>query len=354
MWRLATRLGVPFSVGFAMAFSLLPALAASEDMSQAVGRIDGAPVTHADVWFETERIVPTASYHGNLTAESWGRIVDRALEDAVERKLAASAARARGLPVPANELERIESALTARLGSKRALREWLRAQGISLGELRRLHGERLLAKVLQEKITDDILEALPVSEPDLRRYFEENPTEFVVPSSVDVRHVLIRVEPSASGAEWKAGAQKAAEVAERARRGEDFGELVRRYSDDESSRETLGELTGLHGGRYAATIRAAVAGLEPLEIGGPIRSLYGYHVVKLLLRRPERQLEFEEMNSEALRAQLQRKAVEQGIAQWRGQLRAGVEVDFDSAGVAALRERVGATGRSGQRPAEAE
>lgn len=362
MWCVATPLRVPVSdsgrssrvCAYLIAFLLLPALAASQDREQAVGYIDGAPVTHADVWFETERIVPTASYHGNLSAESWGHVVDRALEDAVERKLAAGAARARGLRIPGDKLEQIESAVMARLGSKRALSEWLRARGISLGEFRRLHGERLLAKALQEQITAQILEASPASEPELRRYFQENPAAFIVPSSVDVEHILIRVQPSASAAEWEAGAQRAAEVTERARQGEDFGELVRRYSDDASSRETLGKLSGLHGGRYAATISAAAAGLEPLEIGDPVRSLYGYHVVKLMARRSERPLEFEEVNSEALRAHLRRQAVQGGIATWRRQLRAGVDVEFDSAQVAALRARVGAPARPGRRPAEAE
>jgi parvulin-like peptidyl-prolyl isomerase len=96
-------------------------------------------------------------------------------------------------------------------------------------------------------------------------------------------------------------------------------------------------MSDIHEGRFAQPIEQMVAGLKPGQIGGPVRSLYGYHVVKLLARHAARQLEFAQVDREQLRTDHRRKAIQDAVDGWHRCLRKDAQVVFDQAQVELLR-----------------
>ncbi len=60
--------------------------------------------------------------------------------------------------------------------------------------------------------------------------------------------------------------------------------------------------------------------MEPGEIAGPVKSMYGWHIIKLVEDNPPRQLSFEDMKGK-LRQQLEKEQREKLYEAWMSSLR---------------------------------
>jgi len=150
-------------------------------------------------------------------------------------------------------------------------------------------------------------------------YYLGNKSEFVVPGALDVEHVLI----STSGrteAEAKARIDEV-EAAARAHP-EQFAALVEKYSDDPSKKDNHGLMTGVTTGKYVAPfVEAAKALKKPGDISPVVRTEYGFHVLKLVSRKPDTQQTFAEVRDnliEKLRADFIDRETKDYVNQFRG------------------------------------
>jgi peptidyl-prolyl cis-trans isomerase SurA len=114
--------------------------------------------------------------------------------------------------------------------------------------------------------------------------------------SVHILRILIRVTPSPADS---AKAVKRLEVLrERIKAGEDFGELAKAWSDDDSTKAKGGDLGLLDVQELSPVLKEAIAALKPGEVSEPLRqdltpSIYAYSLVKLLERIPAKRLTLE-------------------------------------------------------------
>jgi parvulin-like peptidyl-prolyl isomerase len=315
------------------------------DNPTVVVRVNGVGVTRLEVYAEINRILPMASYHGSVSPEAWKRVVDEALAAAVERELEYQEAAKRGLQIPKEKLDKVEKETIERAGSEKAFRESLQASGSSREEFRRFKRKSLLVEKLRKQVAAGIEKRQAPSDAELERYYAKNREKFVIPPSVDIQHILLRVPPWASAEEWKRGERRAKWIAKRARSGEDFTRLAKIYSDDQETKAAGGVLKAVHEGSLMSSIEKLVGTLTPGAVGGPVRSLYGYHVVKLLARHPARQLEFNQINREQLRADLRRMAIRDAMDDWQRGLRKGAQVVFDQDQVDLLRSPSASAGK---------
>lgn len=136
---------------------------------------------------------------------------------------------------------------------------------------------------------------LPVDDAELRAYYDEHGEEFVEGEQAHAAHVLIRVAPDAD-LETQAEAEvRAKGVAQIARAGGDFAELAKKHSDDPGTLDRGGDLGWFGRGGIDPEFEKAVFAAKPGDIVGPVRSQYGYHVIRVDGFRPEQQRPFEEV-----------------------------------------------------------
>ncbi len=119
---------------------------------------------------------------------------------------------------------------------------------------------------------------VPVSPADIRQYYAGHPEEFRRPPLARVAFVSVPKAPSpADSAEIAA---EFAEVAERARAGEDFGELATVYSDAPSaSRE--GDLGFVARGSLRPDFEEVLSGLKAGQVSAPFLTPDGWQLLKL-------------------------------------------------------------------------
>jgi peptidyl-prolyl cis-trans isomerase D len=144
-----------------------------------------------------------------------------------------------------------------------------------------------------------------VSEQALRAHYEESKAGFTTPGRRRARHILIAGDDAAAEA-------RATQAFERAKAGEDFAALARELSDDTVSKEAGGDLGEAERADFVGPFADAVWGMEPGEIRGPVRTEFGWHVIKLESVSPEIVRSFEEVRAE-LEPEFRRSQVEKAF-----------------------------------------
>lgn len=143
--------------------------------------------------------------------------------------------------------------------------------------------------------TSRLRRQLPVDDAELQAYYDDHFDEFLEDEQAQAAHVLIRV-PLDADVEAQAEAELRADgVAAIARAGGDFAALAEKHSDDPGSRDKGGDLGWFSRGRMVPEFDEAVFGAKPGDIVGPVRSQYGFHIIKVDGFRPQRQRPFEDV-----------------------------------------------------------
>ncbi|MGI9246439.1 MAG: peptidyl-prolyl cis-trans isomerase, partial [Steroidobacteraceae bacterium] len=140
---------------------------------------------------------------------------------------------------------------------------------------------------------EDIAAGVQVDETALRKYYEDNAARNETPERRKASHILVE-----SGTNDAAARQKADALAARAKAGEDFAALARENSDDPGSRSAGGELGWSTREAFVKEFSDALFSMNKGEVRGPVRTQFGYHVIKLEDVETPHVRSFEEMRGE--------------------------------------------------------
>lgn len=98
---------------------------------------------------------------------------------------------------------------------------------------------------------------------------------------VSAQHILLSVDPGAAPENEQQIADLAASLASRARGGEDFEALASEYSEDPGSAAMGGDLGTFGRGRMVPAFEQAAFSTPVGEISDPVRTQFGYHIIKV-------------------------------------------------------------------------
>jgi peptidyl-prolyl cis-trans isomerase D len=115
----------------------------------------------------------------------------------------------------------------------------------------------------------------------LAQYYEEHKEEFRQEEQVRARHILFKLAQQA-GAEEEARVRGEAEAAlKRIQAGEDFAAVASQLSQDPASAQQGGDLGFFKRGEMVKPFEDTAFGLEPGAVSEPVRTDFGYHVIKV-------------------------------------------------------------------------
>jgi peptidyl-prolyl cis-trans isomerase D len=110
-----------------------------------------------------------------------------------------------------------------------------------------------------------------------REYYEQHPDEFTHEERAQLGYVAISKLPSAEDStEVQRDAQA---LGDRARGGEDFGQLARQYSEDGSA-QSGGDLGWFGKGAMIPAFEAVAFALDSGQVSGPVLTQFGYHIIR--------------------------------------------------------------------------
>jgi len=100
---------------------------------------------------------------------------------------------------------------------------------------------------------------------------------------VKVAHILVKIAPEADSLMIFNAEKKANEVLDKALAGEPFRILASQYSDDKTTGPSGGDLPWFGSGVMVDSFDEAAFSLDTIgEIGGPFRTEFGFHIIKLV------------------------------------------------------------------------
>lgn len=237
------------------------------------------------------------------------------LDDLIDRRLMYQVAKREGtLPSEAEVSGAIEELKkNNNVTDDAQFRTMLKAEGLTLEQIRRSIGERLaIGRLLARQIRSSII----INEDELVKYYQSNQEKFQRTPQAEIRHILFPVTP---GAEEAAVRARAEEARAKIQAGADFAAVGRQYSDP-SSGASGDEVITVHRGDLAPEIEAAAFGLPAGGVSPPIRTESGYHLIKVERVQTESVASFAEAR-ESIRDQLFQEKFEVKRKDWLAGLR---------------------------------
>lgn len=179
---------------------------------------------------------------------------------------------------------------------------------------------------LQDHVTKDLPQ---VSEEELRKYYDENKELFGQPEQLQVRHILFFVDEGDKNYPVKhtdAEAKKMAEeIIAQLKQGKDFAALAGEKSEDTGTKIN-GGLYVFSKGEAVQEFSDAAHSLKPGEYTSkPVKTEYGYHVIKLEKVIPAKQEPFEEVK-QGLAEQLGEQARQDKFNQFMQEARSNANI----------------------------
>ena len=135
-----------------------------------------------------------------------------------------------------------------------------------------------------------------VSDAVAKAFYEDQVKAMKPEEEVQARHILVDSE------------EKAKEIADKVAKGGDFAALAKENSKDPGSKDVGGMLGFFGRGQMVPQFEEAAYRLKKGEVSPPIKSQFGYHIIKLEDRRDKKLPTFEEVKDKILNSMIQKKA----------------------------------------------
>lgn len=155
---------------------------------------------------------------------------------------------------------------------------------------RQLLAQKYLQKSVQPKLSDS----------NVKSFFDKNKTKYSQ-DEVHAFHVLLKTEAEAK------------EVYTKAKAGEDFEVLAKKYSKDPSAAQNMGDLGFFTRSRMVPQFADAAFGMKAGEISPPVQTPFGFHVIKVVEKKEGKPVKFDEVK-EQVREDLKNESTNELIA----------------------------------------
>ncbi|MFJ9465302.1 peptidylprolyl isomerase [Viridibacillus arvi] len=160
---------------------------------------------------------------------------------------------------------------------------------------------------------------IDITEKELKTYFKENKDTFSQEEQVQASHILVEDKDTAQ------------EVEKKIKKGEDFAELASEYSTDTASASNGGNLDYFGKGVMEEGFEKAAFSMEIDEISDPIKTDYGYHIIKVTGKKAAKEATFENSKDDVKTALMNEK-INANYSTWLSSLYEDYEIENALAG----------------------
>lgn len=201
------------------------------------------------------------------------RIVSRQLqiEEAVLRSPEAC-----GVVIPPTQVEEAWTRIGSGYADDQALQQALAVNDLDPARMRSLLARELKVEAVLERVSADLM---PISDTDASLYYFSHPEQFVRPASRQARHILITINPDFVENTREVARTRIEAIAKRLRgKPWRFAEQALKHSECPTSLQQ-GRLGNVRPGTLYAELEACLFELQVGQIGPPVESPLGFHLL---------------------------------------------------------------------------
>ena len=149
----------------------------------------------------------------------------------------------------------------------------------------KIEAQRLHDNLLKQYALSQLLNNIPISQEEIEAYYEENKDQFSSQERVKASHILVKTE------------KEAADVIKELEGGLSFEEAATKYSTC-PSKERGGDLGFFAKGQMVLEFEDAAFSLELNKVSEPVKTQFGYHIIKVTDSKPAGIKSLEEAKAE--------------------------------------------------------
>jgi foldase protein PrsA len=197
------------------------------------------------------------------------------VEQLIADKIVASEAKKQKITISDEELNKEVDKLKESYGGEEVFNQVLASNNTTVDVLK----EDLKNYLTMRKLIEPQIE---ITDEELKTYFDENKDSLGEAEQVKASHILVEDEETAK------------EIKQKLADGADFADLAKEYSTDEGSKENGGELGFFPRGTMVTEFEDVAFSLPKNEISEPVKSDYGYHIIKVEEKKEAKEANFDD------------------------------------------------------------
>jgi len=290
----------------------------SQAASSKLATVNGTAITQADFDREVQLAQRRFASSGRSPEDSELLALKKEiLENLINRELLYQECQNKGIKVEKTTINEQYELLKKRFPHETDFKDALSRLNLSEAEMKS-QIERDLA--IQQLITEKFVQKVTITDKETKAYYDSHPQAFRRPEQVRVSHILISVDQTADQAQKAAAREKIEDIQKKLNKGEDFAALAREFSQCPSGSQG-GDLGYLGRRQLVKPIEEVAFALPPGQVSDIVESPFGYHLIKVIEKRPETLRGYEEIKvklQEYLKQQLVGKQVDLYIEELKG------------------------------------
>lgn len=201
------------------------------------------------------------------------------LDGLISEVLIEQEAEKKKINVTDNEIKEELKTLQESYGGKEIFDETLKSNGVSMDRIEQDLKNYILTKKLLEP-------GIKITDVEMKTYFEENKASFDKQEQVKASHILVNEETTAN------------EIKDKLATGEDFSELAKEFSTDTGTKDNGGDLGFFAKGDMVPEFEEIAFSLDVNEISAPVKTDYGYHIIKVVEKKEAEEPKYEDYKEE--------------------------------------------------------
>ena len=284
----AAPASAPASAPAQAAASAPTAAGAPAEADYIVAVVNTEPVTNNEVRARVARALREMGERGMVPPPA-ATLRQQVLERLISERAELQYARETGLKVDDTMLTQAQLSIARQngLASVDELYRRVQQEGIPVKDfVDDVRNQVLLAQLREREIAPRVR----VTDAEVDAFIREQTGATAAQPELNLAMILVEVPEGASAEDVTKLQKRADEVAQKARAGEDFAKLASEYSDA-NKRGSDGGVLGLHPlDKYPELFVKSTQGVRVGGIAGPVRSPAGFHILKVLERKVNRDL----------------------------------------------------------------
>jgi peptidyl-prolyl cis-trans isomerase SurA len=260
----------------------LPAQTKGKVVEQIIARVNNEIITRSDLERARNSLQEEARQDCRKCSPEQLRIVvaekeKNLLRDLIDQSLLAQRAKDMGISVETDVVRRLDQIRQQNgIASMEELEKKINESGTTFEDFKNNIRNQLLT---QEVIRREVGSRIIIDHQEIQKYYDEHKNDFQRPEQVYLREIFVSTEGK-SEAGIPDLEKKAKALLERVKKGEDFGELAKRYSDGTTAKSG-GDLGVFERGQLAKDIETTVFQLNKGQMTDVTRTKTGFLILRV-------------------------------------------------------------------------
>lgn len=207
------------------------------------------------------------------------------LDQLIDIELMRQEAEKQGITIADKDLDaKIKEMMkTYNIKDQAALETILKQQSTTMEQFKKEFKIRMMIEKLGDKLAKDI----KISDKKAKDYYNTHKSEFFAKDQVHASHILVQKE------------EEAKKVLAELQKGADFGKLAKKYSIDTNTKDKAGDLSWMPKDQFVPAFADACWKLNVGQMSQqPVKTDYGFHIIKLLGKKAAYQQTFKEVKTQ--------------------------------------------------------